>query len=266
MSGRRITSSQTVVNGIIFYDINGTYMTPFPRIIAHRGYSAKYPENTLQAFQKAVEYGADSIELDVQYTADKQLVVYHDATFPLPNKQTPLISEMTLSEMQKIDPHITTLDHVFSTFGDRIHYEVELKSFTREFLHAVVKLVTHANLWKNIECTSFQEFLLRDLRQQYSQVRIGFFVLPFPSWMPLHLGHQLLLANLDISDFTVAHCATDIITPELVQQIQQRNKYIHASNCATAEDMRKAIQLGVDQFAVDDVETAVVVRNSLNRT
>ena len=45
---------------------------------AHRGYSSKYPENTILAFSKAIEIGADAIELDVHKTKDNVLVVIHD--------------------------------------------------------------------------------------------------------------------------------------------------------------------------------------------
>ena len=48
---------------------------------AHRGFSGKYPENTILAFQKALEEGVDGIELDVQLTRDKELVIIHDERF-----------------------------------------------------------------------------------------------------------------------------------------------------------------------------------------
>ena len=48
------------------------------KVMAHRGYSGKYPENTMLAFQKAVEVGCDGIELDVQLTRDGVLVIIHD--------------------------------------------------------------------------------------------------------------------------------------------------------------------------------------------
>ena len=47
---------------------------------AHRGFSGKYPENTLLAFEKAVEAGAQGIELDVQLTKDGEIVIIHDET------------------------------------------------------------------------------------------------------------------------------------------------------------------------------------------
>ena len=50
------------------------------KVWAHRGASGYAPENTLDAFQKAVEMGADGIELDVQMTKDGELVVIHDET------------------------------------------------------------------------------------------------------------------------------------------------------------------------------------------
>lgn len=49
-------------------------------IYGHRWYSAKYPENTLLSFQKAIEYGADGIELNVHLTKDGRIVVCHDET------------------------------------------------------------------------------------------------------------------------------------------------------------------------------------------
>ena len=51
---------------------------PLPLIIAHRGDVTNAPENTISAFQKALELGADGIELDVRLTKDDQLVVFHD--------------------------------------------------------------------------------------------------------------------------------------------------------------------------------------------
>ena len=53
------------------------------KVMAHRGYSGKYPENTMLAFQKAVEVGCDGIELDVQLTRDGVLVIIHDERIDL---------------------------------------------------------------------------------------------------------------------------------------------------------------------------------------
>ena len=46
--------------------------------IAHRGFSGKYPENTMLAFKKAIEAGADGVEFDVHLTKDGEIVIIHD--------------------------------------------------------------------------------------------------------------------------------------------------------------------------------------------
>ena len=51
-----------------------------PWIIGHRGYCAKYPENTLVSFQSAIEAGSTMIELDTMLSRDRKVVVIHDAT------------------------------------------------------------------------------------------------------------------------------------------------------------------------------------------
>jgi glycerophosphoryl diester phosphodiesterase len=60
-------------------------------VIAHRGASAELPENTLPAFERAIEIGADYVELDVHASADGQLVVTHDR--PKPGRVYPLLEE-----------------------------------------------------------------------------------------------------------------------------------------------------------------------------
>ena len=70
---------------------------------AHRGFSGKYPENTMLAFKKALEAGADGIELDVQMTKDGQVVVIHDEKVDRTTNGTGLVRDYTLEELRKLD-------------------------------------------------------------------------------------------------------------------------------------------------------------------
>ncbi len=72
-------------------------------IIAHRGFSGKYPENTMLAFRKAIEIGAAGIELDVHETSDGKLVVMHDGDVKRTTNGKGFISKMSLEEFQKLD-------------------------------------------------------------------------------------------------------------------------------------------------------------------
>jgi len=72
-------------------------------VAAHRGWSRKYPENTLLAFKAAMELGVDQLELDVRVTKDNELVVIHDATVDRTTNGTGKVCEMTLAEIKALD-------------------------------------------------------------------------------------------------------------------------------------------------------------------
>ncbi|MCB8943015.1 MAG: glycerophosphodiester phosphodiesterase [Ardenticatenaceae bacterium] len=103
-----------------------------PLIIGHRGASADAPENTLYAFNLALEQGADGVELDVQLSRDGKLVVFHDWTVERVTNGRGRVADLTLAELQALTmpegQQIPTLDEVFEAFGPRLLYNVEIKA------------------------------------------------------------------------------------------------------------------------------------------
>jgi len=73
------------------------------KVVAHRGYSGCYPENTMLAFEKAEEAHADEIELDVQLTKDGTVVVFHDETVDRTTDGSGNIRDYTFKELEKLD-------------------------------------------------------------------------------------------------------------------------------------------------------------------
>ena len=71
-----------------------------PLVWAHRGASGYAPENTLAAFQKAVDLGADGVELDIQLTKDDQIVVIHDETIDRTSDGKGWVKDYTLEEVR----------------------------------------------------------------------------------------------------------------------------------------------------------------------
>jgi glycerophosphoryl diester phosphodiesterase len=108
---------------------------PSPTIIAHRGASKEAPENTLAAFARALELGADGIELDVHRTADDVIVVHHDPVPRPASGESGLawkpFSAMTAAEVKRLraggDQPIPTLNDVLDLVGDRATIFCELK-------------------------------------------------------------------------------------------------------------------------------------------
>jgi len=72
-------------------------------VAAHRGWSAKYPENTMAAFKAAAELGVDQIETDIRITADGELVLIHDAAVDRTTNGAGLVREKTLAELRALD-------------------------------------------------------------------------------------------------------------------------------------------------------------------
>ncbi len=100
--------------------------------IAHRGAKAYEPENTLQAFQKALDLYADGIELDVHLSADGHIIVMHDDTIDKMTNGKGAVNTFTLSELKSFliaDKHqIPTLNEVFDLVNKKCIINIELKN------------------------------------------------------------------------------------------------------------------------------------------
>ena len=73
------------------------------QIVAHRGLSQKYPENTLEGFKAALMQHIDMLEIDVHFTKDKQLVVIHDDSIDRTSNQKGKVKDFTLEELKQFD-------------------------------------------------------------------------------------------------------------------------------------------------------------------
>ena len=96
-------------------------------VIAHRGASAARPENTIAAFERAVEMGADAVELDVRRTADDHLVIHHDAH--LPDGRA-----IDATMRAQLPPHIPDLADALDACGGLV-VNVEIKNDRHEERH-----------------------------------------------------------------------------------------------------------------------------------
>ncbi len=96
------------------------------KIIAHRGSSGTYPENTALAFQKAIYAGADMIETDARVCKTGEVVLHHDH-FILKNNKYYFISELSVLELKKLKPDILTLNEALEIIKNKIRLNIEIK-------------------------------------------------------------------------------------------------------------------------------------------
>lgn len=108
-------------------------------VIAHRGASAYYPENTLSAFRGAIAMQADMVELDVQLTADGEVVVFHDEKIYRCTRRRGRIADYTLAQLKNMDAgrwfasgcageKIPTLEEVLRICQNKIAVNIEIKT------------------------------------------------------------------------------------------------------------------------------------------
>lgn len=158
-----------------------------PKVFAHRGAKAVAPENTLPAFAKAVELGADGVELDVQCSRDGVLVVMHNFTVDHTTNGTGRVADMTAAELAKLDAGshfspdfagvgVPTLEQVLAEVGGKLHLNIEVKSedpMGGGEIEPLVDLIQRHNLYDQVIVSSFNPITLIKLRNTDPHVSLG---------------------------------------------------------------------------------------------
>ncbi len=146
-------------------------------ILAHRGYRAKYPENTLLSFEKAIEFGADGIELDVRKSSDDVLVVFHDPYVELDGDYK-IILHTDYHELSKIDlgegermPTFSDVLECLKKFGNRVFLDVEVK--LSELIEPVFELLQDVK-YENFMISSFMRESIFQFWLEHPKVPVGF--------------------------------------------------------------------------------------------
>ena len=142
-------------------------------IQGHRGSMGTHKENTLCAFQEAIEAGCVGIELDLRLTKEKEIIIHHDSSI----KKIP-IDSLTISEIKKIDEDLITLQELFSFAEKKIEYNLEMKWHSSldptEFVKKVVDLVEKNELKKKVAYSSFNEKVLFAVQKIDKSAKIGY--------------------------------------------------------------------------------------------
>ncbi|MEJ2402612.1 MAG: glycerophosphodiester phosphodiesterase family protein, partial [Xanthomonadales bacterium] len=138
-----VVALAVVAAGAAYALVNQLQLEGETAVMAHRGASAAAPENTLAAIRGAIESGADWVEIDVQETADGEIVVVHDSDLKKIGGSSLVVGRSTLAELQTVDigswfdprfsdQRLPTLREVLTLCRDRIGVNIELKYYGTE--------------------------------------------------------------------------------------------------------------------------------------
>lgn len=158
-----------------------------PLVIAHRGASGERPENTLSAFERALELHADMIETDLHLTRDGVVVIHHDASLARLGARGE-IRDHTAAELEALDAargqgpveRVPTLLDLLDRFGERMQFNLELKvgeSAPYDGIEATVLAQVEARgLLPRMLLSCFEDAVLHRLRAASAQARLAVLV------------------------------------------------------------------------------------------
>lgn len=233
---------------------------PNPLIIAHRGASSYAPENTLTAFQLAVEQRAPALELDAKLSADDEIVVIHDSTVDRTTNGTGKVSKLSFSALRELDAgayfaekfrneKIPTLAEVFEAVGDKIFINVELTNYSSikdNLTERVCALVQHFGLENRVMFSSFLPSNLTKARKLLPSVPRGLLSLEgVLGWWSRSFGFAF-------GEYQSLNPSFKDVTPQQIQRVHKLNRKLLAYTVNQAEDMRRLFRWEIDGIFTDD--------------
>jgi glycerophosphoryl diester phosphodiesterase len=216
-----------------------------PLVIAHRGASGELPENTLPAYELAVEQRSDMIEIDLHTTRDGHVVITHDEGLERLGGGGE-VADATLAEIRRLDAgggaKVPTLTEVLDAYGERIPFNLELKRSSRgEYAGMEAAVVAEVSRRGLLGCTLFSSFydpVLAALREASSPARIAVLIsVRFPHGAierAQRLGAEAINPEWPL------------VTRELVEAAHAAGLAVYPFTVDEPGEMRRLLELGVD--------------------
>ncbi len=219
------------------------------KVVAHRGASGYAPENTLLAFQKAIDLGCDKIELDVRLTKDKEVVVIHDPTVDRTTiKGRGKVSEMTLKEIKKLEceenQEIPTLQEVIDLCKDKIDMYVELKE--TGLAKPVHNLLIKNDIVSDVVIISFKSRYLQEMSMIDRKVNLG---LLFEGYIISKMVVLWTIGRLIGINYVCPNYP--IVNKKIVDMAHNMGMKVYVFDVKTKKEGKKLIKMGVDEIVTD---------------
>ncbi len=210
--------------------------------IGHRGAMGHAPENTLLSISKAIEMGADWIEVDV-YLVEGELIVIHDPTLERTTNGEGAVMETSPAVLRSLDAgqgeKIPFLQEVFDLVDKRVGINIELKG--PETAVPTVKLI-HSQIekgwsYENILVSSFDHNMLRTVQQLDAAIKIGALIFHNPDDVTQYVQ--------ELNAFSI-NPWLNTVNEALVQKAHEQGLHVYVYTVNEPEDIERMRQWGVD--------------------
>ena len=235
------------------------------RIIAHRGASHAYPENSMIAFRTAVASGADSLEVDLRRSADGVIYCFHDYHL---RRLTGFSGYVQRTHSRQIDrlrlldsEPALRFDHFLEEFAGKIEIVLDIKS--TEIEADILRLLSRAPKRAEIICSSFNSRILSRLKTMRPQVRTALILGPLRNLkVKLDIG-SYIVNRLTKLDCMAAHLSVRIARERVVHKLIAAGFDVAVW---TIDDCDSAVRLasyGASGIITNVPEELVRIRNRL---
>lgn len=225
--------------------------------VAHRGSSGSYPENTRLAFEKAIEAGADMIEMDCQLSKDGHVVVFHDERLDRTAKVKGYVKGKTLKQLKKLDAgawfkrsfkgeKILTLEEVLEIVAGKVELNLDIKAVPKGPLGIEIKILfilSHYDYLERTILSSFDYHSLRRVRELAPDIRIGALYGTGIKDNPFQVAREVNASSL--------HVQRELATPHFLEQAAQLGLKSFVWTVNEVKEMEKFLALGVNGLISD---------------
>lgn len=204
-------------------------------LIAHRGDTINFPENTLEAFQSAFDHDADGIEIDIQVDGSKAIIV-HDYLH------------------QKSDKY-PTLEEIIEKFSNQGRLEIEIKSLNAQEIKIITDIIIKHNP-PNFEVTTSVLPAIPHIRKALPDANIGA-IFPdklFEEWMPAKFIARYIDGNMQLTNANVVHLPQSLYNKKVIITLKNKGYALHHHiKSADKEEYKRLVDLGIDQATFDNI-------------
>ena len=226
-------------------------------ITAHRGSSSEAPENTIPAFEKAIEEGADYVEMDVRLTSDGELVLMHDPSTERTTGVDKLVCDTTYEELQQLDAgaefsdeyagtKIPTLQEAIDTCKGKVMMNIELKTVRNdgELEAKVAQELKENNMEEQCIVTSFKQRSLVRIKKDDPDIVTGYIY-------SFGYSNRTNYEAMDVLSIDARY-----LTRQVVTGAHKKGIMVCAWTVNTSSEMRRMMAIGVDNIITDRVPLA----------
>ena len=217
--------------------------------IAHRGAKGYEPENTLQAFQKALDLNADGIELDVHLSSDGHIIVIHDETIDRTTNGKGFVNTLSLSELKSFliadQLEIPTLNEVFDLMDKKCLINIELKGAgtSNKVVSLIEKYISEKNWnYEHFIISSFDWNMLQEVHNLNPNIAIGVLT---------EENIDTALAFAEKIKARAIHPDYQLLNQENTKEIQKKGFLVLPWTVDSDEDIQKIKSYNVDGIISD---------------